>query len=36
MSQTPTRATKAQELVKRLTAIAGAEDLDEWGIRRLK
>lgn len=36
MSQTPTRATKAQVLVKRLTTIADAEELDEWGIRRLK
>ena len=36
MSQTPTRASKAQELVKRLTTIADAEELHEWGIRRLE
>ena len=36
MSQTPTRATRAQELVERLTTIADAEELDEWGIRRLE
>ena len=36
MSQTPTRARKAQELVKSLTTIADAEELDEWGIRRLE
>ena len=36
MSQTPTRATKAQELVRRLTTIADAEELNEWGIRQLE
>lgn len=36
MSQTPTRATKAQELVRRLTTIADAEELNDWGIRRLE
>ena len=36
MSQTPTRATRAKELVARLTTIADAEELNEWGIRRLE
>ena len=36
MSQTPTRATRAEELVARLTTIADAEELNEWGIRRLE
>ena len=36
MTQTPTTATGAQELVERLTTIADAEELDEWGIRRLE
>ena len=36
MSQTPTRATKAEELAKTLSMIANAEELDEWGIRRLE
>ena len=36
MSQTPTRATRAEELVERLTTIADAEELNEWGIRRLE
>ena len=36
MSQTPAKATKALELVKRLTTIANAEELNEWGIRRLE
>ena len=31
----PARATKAAELIKRLTAAGNAEELDEWGIRRL-
>ena len=36
MNQTPTRATKAEELVKTLSTIANAEELDEWGIHRLE
>ena len=36
MSQTPTRATKAEELLKTLSTIADAEELDEWGIRKLE
>ena len=35
MSQTPTRATKAEELAKTLSTIANSEELDEWRIRRL-
>ena len=36
MSQAPASATRAQELVKSLTTIADAEELHEWGIRRLE
>ena len=36
MSQPPTRAIKAEELAKTLSTIANAEELDEWGIRRLE
>ena len=37
MNQTPTRATRAEELVARLTTIADAdEELNEWSIRGIK
>ena len=36
MSQTPTNATKGRELSQRLTTIANAEELDEWGIGKLR